>query len=269
MVSLELADELTFEKLNEPKIELTCSDPNLPTDGGNLVRKSAELLQKRHAPNCGARIHLQKKVPIGAGLGGGSSNGTTTLLGLNRLWNLKLTDDELESIAAEFGSDTAFFVRGRPALSSGRGEKIQPIAFPHAIPIFLMNFGFGSATPWAYKNLNFDKNKELFATPNRPVQEILDQSSQSRLNHSPFRYPKSALFNHLEIPVFKKFPILAIARELLSKQSPVIGSLMSGSGSTMMALLTDLPHADFLREIVHEQFGNQVWTWAGRTIPSN
>jgi len=162
MLPISLVDTLTFELLENPRVEIESSDPLLPVDGSNLIRRAAKLLQSQHAPMRGACIRLQKNIPIGAGLGGGSSNGSTTLVGLNRLWNLGLSEDDLEKLAAKLGSDTVFFVRNRPALSEGRGEILTPVEFSISLPVFLMNFGFGSSTVWAYKNLELRmKNEEL------------------------------------------------------------------------------------------------------------
>src|SRR5437870_3681149 len=96
MLPISLSDTLTIEEIATPRIEIQCSDPTLPTDGTNLIRRAAELLQKRHAPTRGARIRVEKRIPIGAGLGGGSSNGSTTLRALNQLWKLNLPDEALE-----------------------------------------------------------------------------------------------------------------------------------------------------------------------------
>ena len=256
MLPISLADTLTIEDLPSPCIEIECSDSTLPTDGGNLIRRAAELLQQRHAPTRGARIHVQKNIPIGAGLGGGSTNGSTTLRGLNQLWNLNLPDDALEKLAAEFGSDTAFFIRNKPALSEGRGEIITPVPFPASLPLLLMNFGFGSATAWAYKNLKLDAAKA--------------RESNARISTFLSSLPnlKSALplHNDLETPVFRKFPILKLAKDFLSTHPSVTGAMMCGSGSTMMAILQSERESDSLRDAILQRFGNSVWVWTGHTL---
>lgn len=262
MLPISLRDDLTFEKLDQPEIHLESSDATLPTDKSNLIRRAAELLQSRHAPQCGARIKLHKRIPIGAGLGGGSSNGSTTLVGLNQLWNLQLTPKTLETLSAEFGSDTAFFVQNKPALSEGRGEILSPVPFPHQLPILLMNFGFGSATGWAYKNLKLGTKNEKLNTVS-PLENFQFPS------HSPFSNLNSQfLKNDLEIPVFKKFPILQIAKDFLSIQPEVAGSMMCGSGSTMMAVLQSPDHAASLESSIRKKFGASVWIWTGNTLCS-
>lgn len=259
MLPTSLTDTIHFETLPVSRIELECSDPSLSTDRHNLVCRAAELLQTRHAPDRGARIRLKKRIPIGAGLGGGSSNGSTTLVGLNRLWNLDLSEERLEQLAAELGSDTAFFVRCQPALCEGRGEILTPTSFSFALPILLVNFGFGSATAWAYQNLESRSAKEETRSA-VPDSQSLDGAA---MPDSQF-----TLRNDLEIPVFRKFPILGIAKKFLAAQADVTGAMMCGSGSTMLAILRSAEHGEAVRKAVQHHFGATVWTWLGHTLPS-
>lgn len=263
MLPIELADSMEFEELPEPKIELRCSDPTLPTDDHNLVCRAAKLLQTRHAPTRGARIHIEKRIPIGAGLGGGSSNGSTALVGLNRLWKLALPGISLEKLSAEFGSDTAFFVENQPALSEGRGEIMTPLPFPFALPILLVNFGFGSATAWAYRHLAPRSDAVTREDLLLPIRSAVDAAAQGEA----FVLPTPAFQNDLETPVFAKFPVLEIAKEFLSSRPEVAATMMCGSGSTMLAVLRDLTQGEALRQEILKRFGN-VWTWVGKTIPS-
>ncbi len=265
MLPIGLADTMEFEELQTPRIELTCDDPSLPTDQRNLVRRAAELLQQRHAPARGARITLHKKIPIGAGLGGGSSNGVTALVGLNRLWSLGLPDDNLEHLASEFGSDTAFFVRCRPAMSRGRGERLEPLPFPHTLHLLLLNFGFGSATAWAYKNFEFGmRNGESKSV------EIRNAPHELQTSLLPFSFLHSQFFlqNDLERPVFQKFPILALAKDFLIAQPEVLGAMMCGSGSSMMAVVPSEANGRDLEKAARKKFSPSLWTWVGKSVPS-
>jgi 4-diphosphocytidyl-2-C-methyl-D-erythritol kinase len=261
ILPLELADEMTFEPRSDGRIEVTCSHPSLPTDRRNLVRRAADLLKERHAPKQGAHIHLEKRVPIGAGLGGGSSNGSTALVGLNRLWNLNLPAETLEALAAEFGSDTAIFVRCRPALCEGRGEKLTLLDFPVRLPVFLLNFGFGSATAWAYRHLRPGAAQKDPFDPQALVRQAVAHADSA----ADGRVLQEVLQNDLEKPVFGKFPILRMAREFLLQQPQVMGAMMCGSGSTMMAVTRTLEDAARLQEPVRRRFGPAVWTWNGWT----
>jgi 4-diphosphocytidyl-2-C-methyl-D-erythritol kinase len=256
MVALEFGDTLHFTCLDRPNIEISSTDPNLPIDQGNLIWKAARILQEGFAPQRGVKIHLVKRIPVGAGLGGGSSNGTITLVGLNQLWRLGLSDEKLEALAAEFGSDTAFFVRREPSLSEGRGESLTRVPFQQTWPLFLMNFGFGSATAWAYKNLRLNTISQAASK-----EEVLEGIKTCALKQDPWALLKKRylLHNDLEKPVFGKFPILNLARDFLARQPGVKGAMMCGSGSTMMAVLENPEAGEALTQSVHQHFGPSVW----------
>lgn len=241
MAPIDLADTLVFSE--HSKISMSCDDPALPTDSRNLVVRAANLLREKTGVKKGASIELRKKIPIGAGLGGGSSNATCALKGLNELWQLGLGDDDLEKLASELGSDTAFFVRNRPAFATGRGEKLEPLPIEEGIPLLLLNFGFGSSTAWAYQH--FVPGNKAAPVAGKPA---LNRSSAAKL-----------LWNDLEKPVFEKFPILPIALEFLKRQSGVVGAMMSGSGSTLFAILESAKAGRPLKESVEKRFSKDLW----------
>ena len=243
MVPIDLADTMTFSE--HPEILLACDDPSLPVDSQNLVIRAANLLREKTGVRKGAKIQLRKKIPIGAGLGGGSSNATHALKGLNQIWKLNLGDDELEKLAGELGSDTAFFVRNRPAFATGRGEKLRPLHVEEPIPLLLLNFGFGSSTAWAYRNFVPGGN----GAPKPPSGTVLDRVTAAEL-----------LWNDLEKPVFRKFPILAMALEFLEKQPGVSGAGMSGSGSTLFAILESAKAGRTLLKALEKRYSTKVWT---------
>ena len=243
IVPIGLADTMTFS--DHPDIVMTCNDPALPVDSRNLVIRAAHLLREKSGVKKGAKIGLKKRIPVGAGLGGGSSNATHALKGLNQLWKLGLGDEELEKFAGELGSDAAFFVRNRPAFATGRGEKLQPLRVDEPIPIFLLNFGFGSSTAWAYRNFVPGGN----GGPNPPSKPVLNRETAAKL-----------LWNDLENPAFQKFPILPMALEFLKKQAGVYGVMMSGSGSTLFAVLESEKAGPMLVEAIGKKYSGQVWT---------
>jgi 4-diphosphocytidyl-2-C-methyl-D-erythritol kinase len=264
MLPIGLADDLDLEELPDGRINLECSDPALPTDSRNLARRAAELLQQRHAPSRGARISLVKRIPLGAGLGGGSANAATVLVGLSRLWSLNLPSAEIEKLAAEIGSDAAFFVRNRPALCTGRGERLVPVAFPRELPVLLLHFGFGSATSWAYKNLAAGP----VGSSTQTAPAGFEAARRAFLAGNPGDRSADMLLNDLEKPVFRKFPILAIAKEFLAARSEVQGAMMSGSGSTLFALIESPEAATHLASALRARFGDHIWIWNGFTLPS-
>ena len=155
MQPVNLCDRLSFKREGSA-IQLTCSEPTLPTDSGNLVHRAAATFLQQAGIQDGVRIPLEKKIPMAAGLGGGSGNAATTLLALNEMFGSPLTPSQLDAIAASLGSDIPFFLQDKPALAIGRGEKVTSLAaFPalRGAAFLLIHPGFGISTPWAYKEL--------------------------------------------------------------------------------------------------------------------
>src|SRR5712692_4459191 len=128
MHPINLRDQLSFTLAGQG-VQLTCSDPSLPTDAGNLVHRAATAFRQAANVNAGIRIHLEKKIPLAAGLGGGSGNAATTLRALNELFDKPFMPEQLGDLAASLGSDVPFFLQNKPALATGRGEKIAPLDF--------------------------------------------------------------------------------------------------------------------------------------------
>lgn len=254
MHPVNVFDELSFARVTRG-FHLTCSDPSLPTDAGNLVHRAAMLFFQKTEIRDGVRIHLEKKIPLAAGLGGGSGNAATTLLGLNEIFDKPLSTKILHDIAATLGSDIPFFLQTKPALGTGRGENIQPLDFfpaMHGGAIFLIHPGFGISTPWAYQNLaRFPK--ALNGTPGR-AQELV-----SLLQTVDLRTAAKEIYNSLEAPALEKYPLLALFQEFLRKNGAA-ATLMSGSGSTTFALAESLTAAEQLREKFKSKFGETHWT---------
>ena len=150
---VSLYDELELESLASG-IELECGTPGIPTDDTNLAYRAAHLLQKTcKAGGRGVRIRLKKKIPSGAGLGGGSGNAAGVLLGLNRLWDLKMSRSHLVSLAAELGSDVPFFLTAPCALGTGRGERLESLTPSPKFQVLLVFPGFPVSTSWVYQDL--------------------------------------------------------------------------------------------------------------------
>jgi len=247
-------DRLTFDRVTRG-FHLTCSDPTLPTDAGNLVHRAATLFFQKTEIRDGVRIHLEKKIPLAAGLGGGSGNAATTLLGLNEIFGKPLSVKALQDIAAALGSDIPFFLQTKPGLGTGRGEKIHPLDFFPALKgaaILLIHPGFGISTPWAYQNLARFPNA-LNGTPGR-AQKLI-----SLLQTADLRTAGAEFYNSLEAPALEKYPLLALFQEFL-RENGAAATLMSGSGSTTFALAENLPAAERLAEKFKAKFGDTNWT---------
>ena len=254
MQPVNLFDELSFER-GGSGIRLTCDEPSLPVDSKNLVYRAAEAFLKLQNLDAGVRIHLKKRIPLAAGLGGGSGNAATALLGLNELFGSQLPVKALETIAATLGSDIPFFLYDQPALATGRGEKVQPLENFSALrgrAFFLVHPGFGISTPWSYQNLaRFPA--ALNGHPGRAQRLV------SLLQAGDLKTAAEEFYNSLEAPAFDKFPVLALYKEFLLANGALF-SLMSGSGSTTFAIAENLAAAESLAEKFKSRFGPNGWT---------
>ncbi len=232
MVPVTLSDRLEIGLCEGGGLEFTCSDPTLPLDGTNLVCRAVEAFRERTGFDGGVRVHLEKRIPHGAGLGGGSSDAAAVLRGLNGLVGAGLEVEDLEELAAGLGSDVPFFVRGVPAWCRGRGEIVEPHA--GELPggeLLLVKPPFPVPTAWAYG---------AWARGGFPA------TSGGRLG-------SIEVMNDLERPVFSKYLVLPVLKDWLLGQEGVAAAMMSGSGSTMIAFLSG--GADGLEERVREEFG--------------
>lgn len=249
-----LCDTLAFDRTGAG-IELSCSDPTLPVDSTNLVWRAAAAFFTAAGIAGGVRIHLDKKIPREAGLGGGSANAATTLRGLNQLFGRPLTEETLHTLAAGLGSDVPFFLQEGPALATGRGEIIRPRAPFPALEgwwVLLVHPGFGISTAWAYRALaRFPEAQR--GRPGRAEQLVRALEAGDLSRAAPLFY------NALEVPAFAKFPWLELAREFLEENGAAV-SRMSGSGSALFALVPDPQRGEALRERMLARFGARLWT---------
>jgi 4-diphosphocytidyl-2-C-methyl-D-erythritol kinase len=254
MQPVNFCDELSFERGGNA-IQLSCSDKSLPVDSKNLVYRAAENFLKTAKISGGVKIHLEKKIPLAAGLGGGSGNAATTLLALNELFGQPIDSDKLFEIAAALGSDIPFFLQNKPALATGRGEKIQPLEnFPalHDKAFLLIHPGFGISTPWAYQNLA--RFPEALNGEKGRSQKLI-----SLLQTADLKPSSREFYNSLETPALEKFPILALFQEFL-RANGALAALMSGSGSTTFAIAENVSAAESLLEKFQSKFGENGWT---------
>ena len=218
-------DEIKIECLSRG-LELVCNQPDIPTDKGNLVIRAAHILQTRYPERCkGARIHLNKNIPHGAGLGGGSGNAAGVLLGLNFLWGLKLKREDLISVASELGSDVPFFLFSPCAIGRGRGEILEPVKNSIRFYVLMVYPGFAVPTASVYGNLKLKLTKR--ENNISILKNFLLQSEFAKLG--------ATWSNDLELFVFKEYPGLSgIKKEMLALGAK--GALLSGSGSTVFGI---------------------------------
>lgn len=248
MAPIQLADMLEISHGTGKGITLTCNDPELTTGDDNLCVKAARAFLAATGLEHGIAITLLKKIPHGAGLGGGSSDAAAVLKGLNELFDHPLVVEELEQIAATLGSDVPFFLGDDPAWCRGRGEVLEPLKDAGALPerkLLLIKPPFPVPTAWAYK-----RYAELAGTSSK----LIEKPAQF--------FGAIPILNDLERPVFEKYLLLPVIKSWLRQQANVESAFMTGSGSTMVAVIApDAPEetVEKLKEKISGQFGDTMW----------
>jgi 4-diphosphocytidyl-2-C-methyl-D-erythritol kinase len=225
LLAVGLYDILTFRDQPSGAVHLHCDNPSLPSGPDNLIVRAAELLRGRTGCARGTRIQLHKRIPMQAGLGGGSSDAAAALAGLNWLWDLGLSRDELAALGGELGSDVPFFFH-RAGWCTGRGEKVRPLAVGRPLHVVLACPPVGLATAEVYRNLEVPREPR----DGRALVEALSRGDVERL--------AGGMFNRLQPVAEGLSPAVAeLARRL--DQSRPCGSMMSGSGSALFAVCRD------------------------------
>ncbi len=248
MTPISLADELTIEP-NDSSAGLVFSsdDPSLPGGEENLVVRAARSFFAEIKEDPQVRIGLRKKIPHGAGLGGGSSDAASTLLGLNELHGRPLPPVGLTNLAAGIGSDVPFFLARSAAICRGRGEIVDPVDPLPELSLLLLKPEFGVPTPWAYQHWR-----------NAPELPGVDYAAQP--------VGELSLQNDLERPVFEKHIFLSRMKGWLREQPEVVAALLSGSGSTLFAVLREAAAADGLAKRARKELDPRLWIHAARTV---
>jgi 4-diphosphocytidyl-2-C-methyl-D-erythritol kinase len=248
MTPISLADRLTIDATpSEGAIDFSCDDVSLPTGDDNLVVRAAKLFREGTRISAGIKIVLEKKIPHGAGLGGGSSDAASTLLGLNQLFKAGLRDDDLLKLAAQLGSDIPFFIARSAAVCRGRGEIVAPTSLSTPFSLLLLKPDFGVPTSWAYGQWK-------------------DSQQLPGVDYSPQEFKGVRFVNDLERPVFEKFVMLGHLKTWLRHQPEVGVALMSGSGSTLFALLRAGSSAEKLTARVRDNLDGTIWTCICETV---
>ncbi len=224
IVPINLYDEIRIGRRRKSMEELsvTCNDPQVPEGRRNLAYKSAALLLKQSKVRDSVHIHIKKRIPVGAGLGGGSSDAAATMLGLNRFLRLGWKRGSMLSLASSLGADVPFFVNGRAARARGIGEQLKLLpSFPRLWLVVLYP-GFPVSTRWAYQNLDLKLTKLNKNTKLNPY--LHDPKELVRM-----------LVNDLEGVTIPRHPRIALLKERLVQEG-ALGALMSGSGSSVFGI---------------------------------
>jgi 4-diphosphocytidyl-2-C-methyl-D-erythritol kinase len=224
--SIDICDELQFQ--NAASLELHCENfPDIPRED-NLVWKAAALFLQTFGAKRGVSITLRKKIPAGAGLGGGSSNAAATLIGLRRFWNIDAADSELHSLAANLGSDVPFFLSGGTALGTGKGEIIFPLPDPVPCHLVIIFPGIHVSTAEAYRSLNLGLTS---SAEDRRIQGFCGQLQTGRAF-------LTEIFNDFEASILAAHPPIMEAKSFLKSRGSV-ATLLSGSGSSVFGFFSD------------------------------
>lgn len=225
-LQIDLADRLFFEKTAGSGLALTCNQSDLPVDASNLCTRAYQLLCEAASCSFGVRLHLEKSIPAGAGLGGGSSDAAVTLIALNRLFDLQLSKDRLYQLATQLGSDVPFFLTGGLCRGRGRGEILEAYEELPDLGILLVTPPVAVSTAWAYKNYNklgLTKTEKYRKLPSSSIGQLRDDELAEVCQ------------NDLEIAVFEKYEELAAIKAQLQRSGAIVSS-MTGSGSAMFGL---------------------------------
>lgn len=224
-LQISLADSLFFEERDTDEIELSCNWPEIPCDQTNLCSRAYHLLKSLVNRRLGIKLHIEKKIPTGAGLGGGSSDAAITLMTLNNLFNLDLELQALDSLGQKIGSDVPFFLRGGFCEGRGRGEILAPINKLPEFWIVLVSPNVSISTAWAYQNLKFGLTNEQKSSTFSAFKEEMPEESNNQWWGE----------NDFEGIVFDKYTELAKIKEELLKGGAFAAN-MTGSGSTIYGL---------------------------------
>jgi 4-diphosphocytidyl-2-C-methyl-D-erythritol kinase len=245
---ISLCDQIKIDKSDSGEgIEFHCDDPSVPMSDDNLVLRAAKAFFAATKLKSAASIELKKRIPHGAGLGGGSSDAASTLLALNELFETKLPREALAKLAEPIGSDVPFFIFESVAICRGRGELVAPVRLPQELSILLLKPNFVVPTAWAYSRWQ-------------------DSGEIPGISYAPQEFAGQTFVNDLERPVFEKFVFLAPLKLWLLNQPEVGAALMSGSGSTVFAVMRPHVDVDLVAKRARDQLDHELWTCQAHTL---
>ena len=245
---ITLCDEIEIKKGDSGEgIQFDCDDPSVPAGGDNLVVRAAKSFFAATKLKSGISIDLKKRIPHGAGLGGGSSDAASALLALNELFETKLAPEALAKIGETIGSDIPFFIFQSAALCRGRGELVTSVKLKKKLSILLLKPAFVVSTAWAYSRWRHS----------REIPGVRFQAQE---------FAGQIFVNDLERPVFEKFVFLAQLKMWLLEQAEVGAALMSGSGSTILAMMRENADVDMIARRAKAELDPELWTCVACTL---
>jgi 4-diphosphocytidyl-2-C-methyl-D-erythritol kinase len=254
LLPVSLYDEIVIRKAgrkkaegcgNGPPIKVICDHPSVPGGEENLAHRAASLILSRVRRRQPVEIHIRKHIPVGAGLGGGSTDAAATLVGLNRMLQLRLSNKQLEKIGGSIGADVPFFIRGRPARARGIGDRLTPLRHVPRFWLVIVYPGFPVSTARVYRKVR--------PTLTKPS---VNNSITTSLNS--FAKLGALLVNDLEAVTTKRYPQINLLKNRLVSAGAV-GALMSGSGSSVFGIFSSRRKAELAFRRLRQEEGAQTF----------
>ncbi|PSP19033.1 MAG: 4-(cytidine 5'-diphospho)-2-C-methyl-D-erythritol kinase [Cyanobacteria bacterium QS_8_64_29] len=268
--SLDLADRIELSPNRTDAIRVSGNAERLPPERDNLAYQAAQLMAQQfpqaYAQHGGVTITIDKRIPIAAGMAGGSSDAAAVLVGLDLMWQLGLTQPELQNLAAQLGSDLPFCVAGGTALATGRGEQLEALAGPHRLAVVIAKHrNLSVSTAWAYCRYRERFGNEYCRNPQDArarAQRVHSGALVSAIAQQDGAQIGQRLHNDFERIVLDEFPQVAQLRDAFERQA-TLGSLISGSGPAVFALCESLEEAARVRQAVADELADpelEFWT---------
>jgi len=253
MQSINLADRI-FIKGEKKGIKIKCNHPLVPVDTQSLTYRSAEKILKRYRITKGVKIEIDKKIPLASGMAGGSANSASILIGINKLFALNLSNEDLRGMGEELGMDVPFCIQNGTALAYHRGEKVTPLS-PVNPPlwIIIINPGFEIPTKWAYNNLDLSLIKKEKNNTKTMLEALKEGEARGIAKN---------LFNSFEELIIRKYPEIGKIKDRLIEEG-VLGALMSGSGPTVFGIAQNKEQALKIYKKLKSEYKS---IWAVHTI---
>ena len=226
MQSINLKDELEFETIDENRIEINCNLKSIPVDSNNLVWKAWEAMKEASGKNKGLVVSIDKNIPVGAGLAGGSTNAAATLKAINELWELDYDLDRLIEIGSKIGADVPFCLLEGTAVAEGIGEKLTSLDKLSGVKLLLCNPGIEISSAYAYSKIVLDDDRI-------DIKRLSDSIKSKDLYKM-----KKDMRNKMEAAIISENPIIEKIKNIMDREGSV-HSLMSGSGSTVFGIYED------------------------------
>ena len=244
MQTIDLYDLIEINEKDNDQITIKSTSDEIPLDCNNLVYKAANLIKKTFNINKGVEIHIKKNIPVAAGMAGGSSNAAAVLVGLNKLWNLDLSNQQLEEIGLKLGADVPFCINGGAVLASGIGEELTPIkGLTKDVCILVCKPDLFVSTKEVYECID---SKDIEKRPNNKfLIECLKNEDTRQLAEN--------MFNVLEGVTVDKHPVIQQIKDIMTNNR-ALGAMMSGSGPTVFGLYENREDAVKCKAILEKQF---------------